>query len=227
MSETGRTIVIGDVHGCSNTLDKLLDDVCEISKADTLIFLGDYIDRGPNSKAVVDRILNLRKAGYEVITLKGNHEQMLIDAINQPKSLRNWLRNGAQSTLDDFEIMSSGFLDDEYLDFFLNLKMFHLTDDFAITHAGFNFDIKNPYSDFHAMLWSRPSKINREKIGDRRMLVGHTPTPISAIKESLHNDIIRLDGGCVYHRQVKDLGYLCAFDLISKELFYTENCELE
>lgn len=220
-----RTIVVGDIHGCYKTLHTLLYDVCEIQPTDTLIFLGDYIDRGPSPKAVVDKILELRRDGFETVTLKGNHEEMLTDAINQPKSLRNWLRNGAQSTLDDFAIMSPGFLDDEYIDFFLNLKMFHLTDEFAISHAGFNFEIKNPYSDTHAMLWSRPSKINRDKIGERRMIIGHTPTPISAIKESIHNDVIRLDGGCVYHRQVKDLGYLCAFDLSSKELYYTENCE--
>ncbi len=225
MQNERKSYVIGDIHGCIKTLRSLLFDICVITPADRLIFLGDYIDRGPKPKEVVELIIKLENDGYEIIALKGNHEQMLIDSVNQPKALKNWLRNGAVNTLDNFEIMSPGFLDDNYLNFFLKLKPFFLTDDFAIVHGGFNFDIKNPYTDTEAMIWSRPIKIDKSKIGYRKMIVGHTPTSLEEIKQSLSTDVIRLDGGCVYHRQVKNLGYLCAYELSSRELYYLENCD--
>ena len=76
-----RIFAIGDIHGCSKTFKKLLLDKIKINKSDTIYCVGDYIDRGEDSKGVIDFILDLRAEGYTIHTLRGNHEQMLLDSI--------------------------------------------------------------------------------------------------------------------------------------------------
>ena len=75
-----RIFAIGDIHGCSNTFKRLLLDKIKIRKSDIIYCLGDYIDRGIDSKGVIDFILELRAEGYTIYTLRGNHEQMMLDA---------------------------------------------------------------------------------------------------------------------------------------------------
>jgi hypothetical protein len=75
-----RILAIGDIHGCANTFHKLIFDEIKIRKSDTIYCIGDYIDRGPDSKAVIDLILDLRKKGYQLRTLRGNHEQLMLDS---------------------------------------------------------------------------------------------------------------------------------------------------
>ncbi|MBK7956987.1 MAG: serine/threonine protein phosphatase [Bacteroidetes bacterium] len=90
-----RTFIIGDIHGCCNTFQRLvLDEIC-IRKSDKIYCLGDYIDRGPYSKGVIDFILSLRKSGYHIHTLRGNHEQMLLNSTKMKKLMRIGLEMGA------------------------------------------------------------------------------------------------------------------------------------
>ena len=72
-----RTFVIGDIHGCVTEVDRLLDALAPDS-SDTLVFLGDYIDRGPSPRAVVDRMIRLRQEGPRCVFLKGNHEDRFL-----------------------------------------------------------------------------------------------------------------------------------------------------
>ncbi|HEY2343762.1 MAG TPA: metallophosphoesterase family protein [Chthoniobacteraceae bacterium] len=95
-----REIAIGDIHGCIRSLNGLLETI-QPQKSDTLIFLGDYIDRGPDSYQVIETIIDLNKR-CNVVALMGNHEQMLGWADANPESLMDWLRQGGNATLDSY-----------------------------------------------------------------------------------------------------------------------------
>ena len=75
-----RSFAITDIHGCANTLDALLDQI-GLSQSDHLYLLGDYIDRGPRSKEVLDILLALQRKQYPMTVLRGNHEQLFLDAL--------------------------------------------------------------------------------------------------------------------------------------------------
>ena len=81
---------IGDIHGCSKTFKELLDKIGLI-EGDELYLLGDYIDRGPDSKGVIDTIFELREKGFKVICLRGNHESMLLDALKNREEQKNFM----------------------------------------------------------------------------------------------------------------------------------------
>lgn len=98
-----RTLAIGDVHGCLTALDTLLGFIA-LKSDDHLIFLGDYIDRGPDSKGVLDRVIQLRLTG-QVETLRGNHELMLLGAAEDPTGLRFWKYCGGQEALDSYSTL--------------------------------------------------------------------------------------------------------------------------
>ena len=123
---------IGDIHGEIDLLDSLLRAVLNYDP-DRIIFLGDYIDRGPHSRQVVDRIMEL---GVPISCLMGNHELMMLSAYEDSHSVFNpmelWYRNGGEATLQSFGF--SGFftfqsqMEERYLDFFRKLLMNHVTD---------------------------------------------------------------------------------------------------
>ena len=95
-----RTLVIGDIHGCLNALEALLDYVSP-QEDDVVVTVGDYIDRGPDSKGVID-FLNKYRESNQIITLKGNHEQMMEHARDSEQEYYFWLVNGGDATLDSF-----------------------------------------------------------------------------------------------------------------------------
>jgi serine/threonine protein phosphatase 1 len=95
-----RVLAIGDIHGCSRALDTLLAAV-NVQPEDCLITLGDYVDRGPDSFGVIERLLALRKT-HHLIPLRGNHEQMMLCARAQSEEKLAWLLCGGQETLASY-----------------------------------------------------------------------------------------------------------------------------
>lgn len=95
-----RTIAIGDIHGCLVALETLLDAVAP-EPDDVVITLGDYIDRGPDSRGVIDRLIQLGDE-CRVISLLGNHEEMLLKGLDAPGLLRVWLELGGQETVESY-----------------------------------------------------------------------------------------------------------------------------
>ncbi len=97
-----RTLIINDIHGELKLLNKLLKKVKYTADKDQLILLGDYIDRGPDSKGVLERVMELREQG--AIVLKGNHDDMMVSAVdNKPDAWKRWQRAGALSTLQSYD----------------------------------------------------------------------------------------------------------------------------
>jgi serine/threonine protein phosphatase 1 len=220
-----RIFVIGDIHGCNKTFRKLIFDILNINESDTIYLLGDYIDRGPDSKGVVDTILDLLNKGFNILPLMGNHEQMLLDSSLSIDDYLRWLANKGNTTLHDFGYKTTDEFEEKYVNFFKNLKYYYLVDDFLLVHGGVNFSIPNPFDDLISMVWERNAVIDKSKIGGRKMICGHTPTRLEEVKESISSDRIRLDGGCVYKGMYPSIGYLCCLELNSMKLFWTENIE--
>ena len=95
-----RTLAIGDIHGCSKALDHLLE-IVNPKPQDTLITLGDYVNKGRDSKGVIDRLISLHKQG-NLIPLKGNHEIIMLQARHNPLKQRLWLQKGGKATLKSY-----------------------------------------------------------------------------------------------------------------------------
>jgi serine/threonine protein phosphatase 1 len=109
----------------------------------------------------------------------------------------------------------------------MSSKYYYLNEGFVIAHAGLNFNIPNPLTDLEKMLTIRTESNYKSKIGNRKLITGHTPITLDKVKLSLSTDLIRIDGGCVYYKQVQGLGYLVAIELNSYELFYLQNIDYD
>jgi serine/threonine protein phosphatase 1 len=219
-----RIIAIGDIHGCINTFHKLIMEEIRIRKSDTIYCIGDYIDRGPDSKGVVDLILDLRKHGYQIRTLRGNHEQLMLDAQNDREALLTWYINGGDKTLKSFGVDAYQGLKPKYKDFFKRTRYYYLNGPYIFVHAGLNFRPEDPFEDKDAMMWIRHFSIDHQKLGARTIIHGHTPQSIEEILNPARENVFNIDGGCVY-RDRPDRGYLVAINLTDGELIAVGNCE--
>lgn len=222
-----KKFIIGDIHGCSRTFKSLLFNTLKISKDDDIYLLGDYIDRGPNSKKVIKRILKLQEQGYKVYPIIGNHELLLINSADYVQNHITWFKYGAKATLKSFNAKYAYELKKKYMNFFRTLPYYYELDDFIIVHGGMNFNIENPFDDLESMVWVRTNFVDIQKTKGKRLICGHTPYPLDLIKQSLDKNRIILDGGCVYYGTHPALGYLVALELNSMELFYHRNIENE
>ncbi len=216
---------IGDVHGCARTFRKLITEEINIHKTDHIYCIGDYVDRGPDSKGVIDFILELRHSGYNIITLRGNHEQMMLDANNSRNDLQNWFFNGGQQTLDSLGIDTVEDLAPQYRTFLESTEFYREWEQYILVHAGLNFQIANPLQDKHAMLWIRDFVVDRKWLDQRIIVHGHTPMPEEALLSQELNSAIDIDAGCVYNMR-PGMGHLCAFDLLEKEFLCIPNIDL-
>lgn len=215
---------MGDIHGCSKTFDKLVNDYIGLKKNDELYCVGDYIDRGNDSKGVIDFILELRKNNYHVHTLRGNHEQMLLDAAERRDALSLWLMNGGDTTLDSFNIGSIDEMDPVYMDFFRKTEFFSYTNDYITVHAGLNFNILNPFSDKNSMLWIRGFRTDMSYLNGRLLIHGHTPLEREKIVSQSFSGTLNIDGGCVY-KYSEGMGNLFAINFYEQKFIEAKNID--
>lgn len=216
---------ISDIHGCSKTFKLLLERLA-LQPDDQLFLLGDYINKGPRSRKVIKTILKLRDEGFKVRCLMGNHEDLLLKALEDPLVLKRFLQIGGKETLKSFEVKTIQEIPTEYINFFRSLEYYIELEDFVLVHAGLNFIEKNPFTDRYAMLWSRNNAIIPAKIQFRRIVHGHTPTKLNVIKAALKrvkNYTISIDAGCVY--RAEGMGHLVALNIDTMELVVQRNEE--
>ena len=202
------TFVVGDIHGCFDKLQELFNQCNVYKKAHGIkharaVFLGDYIDRGPDSAKVLERLIKGDKNSPfdEEIYLRGNHEQMMIDALNAPEdkgTVRQWLRNGGEETLQSF----NRSIPAEHKDWLESLPHSFEDGRHFYVHAGVN-----PNSNIHKqqreeMLWIRDKFLNHPKKYEKYIVHGHTPTDSTGTKLRSDPDIkenrTNLDTGAVY-----------------------------
>lgn len=173
-----RILAIGDIHGHLTALDALLAAV-KPTPADSLIFLGDYVDRGPDSRGVIDRVLQLEKT-HRVVALRGNHEQMMMDSRGGPGLLPTWLINGGEAALASYakpgregELADVppahwNFLDHVCVDWFE-------TDDFIFVHGGLAPHLSLPEQPIPVLRWQKLTPAVKPHFSGKTMVCGHTP----------------------------------------------------
>lgn len=176
-----RAFIIGDLHGCSAELDVLLNEI-SATPDDTVVCLGDYIDRGPDARGVVERLLALERSGCRCVFLKGNHEDMFLDYLGQRGHFGDaFLFNGGESTLNSYGLQGrKGIgaweaLPAEHRAFFGALQLTFRWGDFLCVHAGF--DPRRSLDQQHEedMLWIRQEWIHATHDFGCTVVFGHTP----------------------------------------------------
>ncbi len=199
------TCIIGDIHGCYDTLVELLPLVAQ--RADSFIFLGDYIDRGPNSKGVVDCILEFQRQHPQTITLMGNHERMLLDYLNGYEAA-TFLNAGGREMLASYGISPDAApesvaaqLPPEHKDFFENLPLLW-EDAYGIyVHAGLEPRVDLSRQAAYCCLWVRDEFIRSQYYFGRPVVFGHTTFQ----KPFVQRNKIGIDTGAVYGGQLTAL----------------------
>ncbi len=215
-----RIFAIGDIHGCFESFRELVESKIKLQQNDKLILLGDYIDRGNQSKAVVDYIIKLHDKGFDIVPLRGNHEAMLLDAIENVERLPIWIYNGGSKTLESFSIKSLKGLDHIYIDFFKGLPFYYSYKNFLFVHAGFNDEIDNPFDDQYSMIWWCRENYSNPALIDKTIIHGHCLITVTNCKERVqaNHQVIDLDTGCVFSDMV-GYGRLTALELNTKCLY--------
>jgi len=226
------TFIIPDIHGCIKTLRRLIDCKLGITINDRLYFLGDYIDRGPDSAGVVDYLINLKESGYNVNFLLGNHEQMLLDSCDSKANLNVWLQNSGLATLKSYGIRSMSKLNilksipSKHLDFFNDLKTYFIVNEkYVLVHGGLDFSISDPFSNKEQIIWSRCNEVPADFMPGYSIICGHTPRPIDFLIRDINlknKRVYKLDAGCVYKGQLPGTGYLTALNIDKWELDFVE-----
>ena len=232
--------VIPDIHGCIKTVSSLVNDLVKPMRSDELYFLGDYVDRGPDSKGVIDLIRGMQKSGYNVTALKGNHEDFMVDLYDAEiksksawwrsfgnKKHKAWLEIGGKSTLSSFDVQHIRDVPVDYIEWMRNLPHYVELDKFVLVHAGLNFRNEDPFEDLRSMLWLREYEIKPEKIGGRRIIHGHVPVNMELITQSIHNKVykfIDLDNG-PYISGKDGFGNLVALELNAMEMVIQYNLD--
>jgi serine/threonine protein phosphatase 1 len=223
---------IGDIHGCIKTLEKLINRIVNNDKNPSFYSVGDLIDRGPDAKAVLDFLMDLKK-NYPGQVVRGNHEEMMLNALSQESE--SWFFNGADKTLLSFqnslktvEMDLQNIIPQKYIRFIASFPYYIELEDYFIVHAGFNFSAANPFDDTEAMVWTRTEENDFQYTQGKKIIHGHTPIPFQQIKMNIQNNtsnIYNIDSGCVYV-QFNDLGTLTALNMDTHELINIKNIDL-
>lgn len=215
-----RLFAIGDIHGCFDPFYDLVVNAVRLKKTDRLILLGDYIDRGPRSREVIDFIVDLKEKGFDITALTGNHEQMLLASAGSSELMDLWFMNSGMITLESFGISDPSLLDRHYLDFFRSLEFYLDTGPFLFVHAGFNDDMEDPFFDRETMVWVCRAGYRNPLLSGKTIVHGHRPKRLDFVEKLIaeRSQVLPIDTGCVYGKE-SGYGYLSALEVFSMELF--------
>lgn len=207
---SGRLLCIGDVHGCADELEALLDAVSPTS-SDRLVFLGDYIDRGPASRRVLDMLVELRRALPETVFLRGNHEEMLLSFLGRDaEGGELFLRAGGGPTLASYGLAAPGrglapadlpaaacaALPAAHLDFLEGgLRLWFRSGRFLFVHAGVRPGVPLEKQRKRDLLWIREEFLGAATGVEGVVVFGHTPYRNAFFGR---DGKLGLDTGCVY-----------------------------
>jgi serine/threonine protein phosphatase 1 len=193
------TYAIGDIHGC---LDKLRSLMLRCEKhADgrpmSFVFVGDYIDRGPQSSAVIDCLIDLKaEHGENVVTLMGNHEAMALAAFEGSGPVRLWLAQGGLATLESYRVAEPRELPHAHVDWLRALPLSYDDGRRFFVHAGVNPAAPLDTQDDFDLLWIREPFLSHG--GDYGRLIVHGHTPLADGVPDLRDNRLNLDTGAVF-----------------------------
>ncbi len=223
-----RRFFVGDIHGTVKTLKALVEKL-DLQKTDLIVFLGDYINKGPDSLAVIDYLIELKEKLPNLFFIRGNHEQNLLDTESKKDTLSNFyfVKQYRSDNLVDLH----GNFKPRVINFIKNTVFYIEFEDAFAVHAGFNFSSPDFLKDTKSMIeirnWQIPNPPTK-----KRIIFGHQPVGIRQIKYAVHKRkrYIPLDNGCVYRfanfNKNRMFGRLCALNLDEFKLIYQLNIDL-
>jgi len=208
---------VGDIHGRFDLLQSLLEQIEADARLQghaskrVLVFLGDYVDRGPDSRSVIEELIARPLQGFDAHYLKGNHEAILLDFFEDERHLRNWLVNGGQATMQSYgvdtdalararagsETWRSAFaaaLPQSHLRFFRNLKLSVSFGDYFFAHAGVRPGIPLAAQTEDDLVWIRHPFLNYTSSFGKVVVHGHTPAHFPVVRPNR----IGIDTGAVF-----------------------------
>ena len=193
-TQQGRLLAVGDIHGCRDHLERLMARVAP-TKADQVVFLGDYVDRGPDARRVLDYLIDFGRKFPDSVFLKGNHEAMFLDFL---AGHNQWLflANGGDTTLESYRESEGIHIPKTHLEFLDKLVLYHATDDFVFVHAGLRPGLAVDQQSETDLLWIRDEFLDSSYDWGRVVVFGHTPLPEPLFKANK----IGVDTGAVYGR---------------------------
>jgi serine/threonine protein phosphatase 1 len=191
--ESERVFIIGDIHGCLEMLNRLMDMIDWRPDRDRLIFLGDYIDRGTDSKGVVDFVQVLLAQSPLVQCLLGNHESGFLDFLSGG-DIKTFFINGGETTLKSYQKDGEIQIPPDHISFFQSLHPWIELNDYYLVHAGFRPGVEVNDQSLEDLIWIRDPFIYSDYDFGKKVIFGHTPFYEPLVT---HNKI-GLDTGAVY-----------------------------
>jgi len=191
----GKIFAIGDIHGCLDKLKTLLGMIQLDWDKDLMVFLGDYVDRGPDSQGVIELLLDLKKEHADrLIFLKGNHEWMFMQFLKGEEH-DLFLQNGGRKTLESYSV-EKGRIDipQSHRDFLDHLDLYFETDDYIFVHAGLRPYISISEQSPEDFLWIRSHFLKSSYDWGKRVIFGHTQFSVPLIEANK----VGIDTGAVY-----------------------------
>jgi len=209
-----RLYAIGDIHGCADLLAELLASIAADARSrdaaqNRLVYLGDYVDRGPDSAGVIDLVLDGAPPGFSVVALMGNHEEMMHRFMTGELSLgRTWMINGGDATLGSYGVDPPAYTDESaiyrrarsdlvaripmrHYDFLKKLVLTHACGDYFFVHAGVRPGVPLAQQHQEDLLWIREEFLDSEEDFEKRIVHGHSIAP----KPIIHGNRIGIDTG--------------------------------
>lgn len=216
----GRTIAIGDIHGCFDALDALIDALA-LNSSDTIVTLGDYVDRGPDSSKVLDLLIALADR-CRLVSLLGNHEEALLDALRDKDRLRRWLTLGGTDTLRSYGWVAGGprhslvdWIPKPHREFLARCRPYYETPTHLFLHAGYVPELPLREQPALALRWRVTDATTATPHGSGKVaVVGHTPQASGHVLDL--GFLVCIDTNCVRG------GYLTALDVGSGQLWQAD-----
>lgn len=170
----GRLLALGDVHGCSTALSTLIQAI-DPQPDDTIVTLGDYVDWGPDSRSVIRQLIEL-SARCRLVPLLGNHEELLLQALESDSALRAWLDLGGEQTLLSYPYDGTNIIDPAHVRFIQGCRDYLETEDSIFTHANVDPDLPMDRQPALKLRWEfvDPAQ-QRPHVSGKTIFVGHTP----------------------------------------------------
>lgn len=193
---TERTIAIGDIHGCAGALTELLRQI-DPQPADTIVTLGDYVNRGPDTRGVIDQLLTLRDR-CRLVTLVGNHDEVLLDVLDGRADKQRFIKMGGQATLDSYGPDSSvAYLPPSHIAFLRSCRTHFETATHLFAHANYAPNLRLGQTDGFTLIWPKlEPPYPAPHFSGKRAVVGHTAQRSSEVLDLGH--VVCIDTGCCY-----------------------------
>lgn len=221
--------VTTDLHGCLLTFRRALEQVIQLTPRDELYVLGDYVNKGPDSRGVLEYLMQLQERGYAVVCLRGNHDQELLDAAHGRTAV-TWASPADRAlTLQSFGVSTATDIPPQYIRWLEALPYQWELPEYVLVHAGFDF--RQPpaqmRTDWHTMMNIKQFTYDASRLQGKRLVHGHVPTPTAEVRRRVaaHAPALGLDTGCVY-RLNPELAHLSVLNLDTNTLHTVPNCEL-